>query len=238
MTVVATGLITRVGRRTLFLISQLLCCLSITALGVYFYIQETDKATADTIGWLPLASLMIYIGSFAVGSGPIPWVMTGEIVPRKVKSNRNDLFTTPEFADDSLMSFSFSVYFRLGRFTGYVDQLGFRFHRFQNVIHSSFRNPLCHDNQLFDCADMWISKAPSIRTGLSGCSVACASSECCSPSFCFRRPKTRRPMRSRPISAPNRQHRKRNRPTRQRQLSDAAQPFQTLSTEKKKTVVI
>jgi len=86
MTVVATGLITRVGRRTLFLISQLLCCLSITALGVYFYIQETDKATADTIGWLPLASLMIYIGSFAVGSGPIPWVMTGEIVPRKVKS--------------------------------------------------------------------------------------------------------------------------------------------------------
>jgi len=86
MTLVSSVLITRLGRRILFLSSQLICAISITALGAYFYIQQTDEETAKSIGWLPLASLMIYIGSFAFGSGPIPWVMTGEIVPRKVKS--------------------------------------------------------------------------------------------------------------------------------------------------------
>lgn len=90
MTLVSSVLITRLGRRILFLSSQLICAISITALGAYFYIQQTDEETAKSIGWLPLASLMIYIGSFAFGSGPIPWVMTGEIVPRKVKSNRKD----------------------------------------------------------------------------------------------------------------------------------------------------
>jgi len=86
MTVVSSLMITRLGRRTLFATSQLICAISIVALGAFFYIQDTDPETAESIGWLPLASLMIYIGSFAIGSGPIPWIMTGEIVPRKVKS--------------------------------------------------------------------------------------------------------------------------------------------------------
>ena len=90
MTVVSSLMITRLGRRTLFATSQLICAISIVALGAFFYIQDTDPETAESIGWLPLASLMIYIGSFAIGSGPIPWIMTGEIVPRKVKSNRRD----------------------------------------------------------------------------------------------------------------------------------------------------
>lgn len=55
------------------------------ALGAFFYIKENDAATADTIGWLPLVSLLVFIAAFSLGSGPLPWMMFGEILPAKVR---------------------------------------------------------------------------------------------------------------------------------------------------------
>ena len=44
------------------------------ALGVFFYLKEEGEAP----GWLPLTSLMMFIASFSLGYGPIPWVLMGE----------------------------------------------------------------------------------------------------------------------------------------------------------------
>ena len=59
-------------------------CIAMFALGTFFYIQENDPVTADTLGWLPLTSLIVFNAAFGIGAGPIPWLMFAEILPAKV----------------------------------------------------------------------------------------------------------------------------------------------------------
>jgi len=81
----AAILIERMGRRMLFLTSQLICCLAMAALGAYFFIEEGNPAAAKSLAWLPLVSLIVFSAGFAYGIGPVPWVICGELIPRKVK---------------------------------------------------------------------------------------------------------------------------------------------------------
>lgn len=108
-----SAFIERLGRRVLFMTSQLICGVSICVLGVFFYLQRTDSKVTETIGWLPLASLMIYIAGFSVGSGPIPWLMTGEVVPRKVKSLGVSLATLTNWGLAFIVTKTF-VYIKAG----------------------------------------------------------------------------------------------------------------------------
>lgn len=56
--------------------------LMLVALGVFFYIND-NGGDVSSISWLPLASLSIYIISFAIGYGPIPWLMLSEIYSKE-----------------------------------------------------------------------------------------------------------------------------------------------------------
>jgi len=69
----------RLGRKLLLLVSMIGMILTLVALGVFFYIRDSDPETAETLGWLPLTSLCIYIVAFAIGYGPIPWILMSEI---------------------------------------------------------------------------------------------------------------------------------------------------------------
>lgn len=57
--------------------------LTLIALGVFFYIAEIDKDLAERLGWLPLTSLCIYLIAFAIGYGPIPWLMLSEVYTKE-----------------------------------------------------------------------------------------------------------------------------------------------------------
>lgn len=49
------------------------------ALGEFFYMKTEDATWAkNTLGWLPLLSLVMFILAFSIGYGPIPWLMMGE----------------------------------------------------------------------------------------------------------------------------------------------------------------
>ena len=37
--------------------------------------MDDEEWTIETLGWLPLVSLITYITAFSIGYGPIPWVM-------------------------------------------------------------------------------------------------------------------------------------------------------------------
>ncbi len=60
-------------------------CVAMAALGAFFFVLDTDPEGAESLGWLPLTSLILFIAAFAIGAGPIPWMMFGEILPAKVK---------------------------------------------------------------------------------------------------------------------------------------------------------
>ena len=76
-TLVAMQLIDRVGRRPLLLVSLAGMALSLTVLGLAFSLPQLS----GSLGWIAVASLMVYVGSFAVGLGPVFWLILSEIYP-------------------------------------------------------------------------------------------------------------------------------------------------------------
>ncbi|XP_066964873.1 facilitated trehalose transporter Tret1-like [Macrobrachium rosenbergii] len=74
--------IDRAGRKILLTGSALFMAISLVALGFFFY--EKAIGQADSLQWLPLVSLMLFITSASIGYGPIPWLMMSELFPRAV----------------------------------------------------------------------------------------------------------------------------------------------------------
>lgn len=79
----------KLGRRILLLLSALVMCVCLTALGVFFFLQDThgkDSSIVQMIGWLPVIALSLFIIAFSLGFGPIPWMMAGELCLIDIKS--------------------------------------------------------------------------------------------------------------------------------------------------------
>jgi len=61
------------------------------------------------LGWLSLVSLLVYVAFFSLGWGPLPWVITAEVLPVRAKSLAGGIatasnwftafLTTKEFED-------------------------------------------------------------------------------------------------------------------------------------------
>lgn len=88
-TFISSLVVDKLGRRILLLLSALVMCVCSTALGVYFFLQQTHGSEASivqAITWLPLLSLSVFIVSFSLGFGPIPWMMAGELCKIDIKA--------------------------------------------------------------------------------------------------------------------------------------------------------
>jgi facilitated trehalose transporter len=89
---IATVLIDRLGRKILLYISDVAMIITLATLGGFFYYKNTG-ADISQIGWLPLASFVIYVIGFSLGFGPIPWLMMGEILPGKIRGSAASVAT-------------------------------------------------------------------------------------------------------------------------------------------------
>ncbi|GFV77273.1 facilitated trehalose transporter Tret1 [Trichonephila clavipes] len=88
-TVLSGVLMDRSGRRLLYMISGSCISVSLFILGIYSYFSTRISEHAfdfHSYGWIPLVSLMMYMFSFSMGVGPIPFVMTPEISPIRFRS--------------------------------------------------------------------------------------------------------------------------------------------------------
>lgn len=84
---VSSLVVDRVGRKILLLMSIIFMCITSCALAVYFYLDKNaDRETVNSITWLPLVSVCVFIIMFNMGFGPVPWTMVGEIFAPEVKS--------------------------------------------------------------------------------------------------------------------------------------------------------
>ncbi len=80
-TILAIRLMDRVGRRPLLLVGVAGQILGLAILGLAFQLHQL----AAFIGYLAIISLAIYVGSFAIGLGPVFWLMISEIYPLRVR---------------------------------------------------------------------------------------------------------------------------------------------------------
>lgn len=78
-------LVDRFGRRKLLIVSNIFNCLALTGVATYFVLQESGK-NVDNLGWLPITSLCVYIGSFSMGVGPVTYVLLGELFLQDAKA--------------------------------------------------------------------------------------------------------------------------------------------------------
>lgn len=85
MSGVAAIIVDRAGRKPLLIFSSSVMTASLVALGLYFNIKATGNDVSD-LGWLPLTSLTLFMISFSIGLGPIPWMLMGELFPAETKA--------------------------------------------------------------------------------------------------------------------------------------------------------
>lgn len=89
-------------------------------LGTYFYCKKIG-VDISAVGWLPLASFMVYVLGFSFGFGPIPWLMMGEILPARVRGIAASVAT----------AFNWTCTFIVTK--TYIDVIGKYFNAFESV---------------------------------------------------------------------------------------------------------
>jgi len=102
-TIIAVLLLDRVGRRRLLLIGTIGLTVSIIFLGVFF----ASPALQQHASYLALVALMVYIASFAVGLGPVFWLMISEIYPTGIRSKSMSVATVFNWAANFLVAGTF-----------------------------------------------------------------------------------------------------------------------------------
>jgi len=103
LTVVAMQLIDRVGRRPLLLVSLVGMAFSLFVLGLAFSLPQLS----GSLGWIAVVSLMIYVGSFAVGLGPVFWLMLSEIYPLRIRGRAMSVGTVANWSTNFIVAVSF-----------------------------------------------------------------------------------------------------------------------------------
>ncbi|WP_306054311.1 sugar porter family MFS transporter [Natronococcus wangiae] len=103
MTVVAVLLIDRTGRRPLLLTGLGGMTVMLAVLGAVFYLPGLSGG----LGWLATGSLMLYVAFFAIGLGPVFWLLIAEIYPMEVRGTAMGTVTVLNWAANLLVSLTF-----------------------------------------------------------------------------------------------------------------------------------
>ncbi|KAK9889778.1 hypothetical protein WA026_007155 [Henosepilachna vigintioctopunctata] len=81
------------GRRFLILMSSASSILPLLSLGFYFFLKNSDS-DVSSLWWLPVVSLIIFIITFNIGLGPLPWTLVGEMFSSNTKSLASTISAT------------------------------------------------------------------------------------------------------------------------------------------------
>ena len=81
-------MVDKAGRRPLLIVSGTIMGLALTILGAYFYvIYEIDPTIEESLSWLPLATLTIFMIGYSVGFATLPFLLMGELLPSKYRNS-------------------------------------------------------------------------------------------------------------------------------------------------------
>lgn len=88
MTAFTAWLMDKAGRRILLMVSSGAMAICLLLVGLAFYLKNQfsgDQTMQTFFSALALTSLLVYIVSYSIGIGPIPWIIISEILPVNVK---------------------------------------------------------------------------------------------------------------------------------------------------------
>jgi len=102
-TIIAVLLLDKLGRRVFLLVGTAGLTAGLAILGIFFY----SPSLQSSYGWLALAALILYIASFAIGLGPVFWLMISEIFPLDIREPAMSACTVANWGFNFLISFTF-----------------------------------------------------------------------------------------------------------------------------------
>ncbi|MDQ6837322.1 MAG: sugar porter family MFS transporter [Actinomycetota bacterium] len=105
MTIVAIRLLDRVGRRTLLISGTCGMALALTVIAVTFLIGGSHLTGTAAI--VTIVFLFFYTGSFAIGLGPVFWLLISEIYPVRVRAPAMGVATFANWAANFVVTISF-----------------------------------------------------------------------------------------------------------------------------------
>lgn len=103
--VVAT--VERAGRKVILMGSSTGMAASLVTLGVYFHLQLNGKA--EGMGLLPVFSLVIFICTFSMGYGPVPWMMMAELFAPEIRGVASGIAVLTNWGFVWLVTFCFPL---------------------------------------------------------------------------------------------------------------------------------
>jgi SP family galactose:H+ symporter-like MFS transporter len=115
MTAVAIGLIDRVGRRPLLLTGLIGMAIGLGLLGFAFMLPGQQSST---LGLIAAGSLMLYVASFAIGLGPVFWLLISEIYPLKIRGRAMSVATEANWGSNLIIALTFLTLIQLLGETG------------------------------------------------------------------------------------------------------------------------
>src|SRR5699024_2929353 len=99
MTIVSLRLIDRVGRRPLLMVSLIGMGIAVAGLGFAFLIELSPV--------MMLICMLVYVSSFAIGMGPVFWVILGEVFPRDHQAEGSGAGSTLSWLSNFAVSTAF-----------------------------------------------------------------------------------------------------------------------------------
>jgi sugar porter (SP) family MFS transporter len=99
-TFLAVIVLDRIGRRPLLMVGTAGCVISLSVLGAFF----ASGWLQHNVSWLALVCLIVYIASFAIGLGPVFWLMISEIFPLRVRSPAMSVSTVGNWSANFVVS--------------------------------------------------------------------------------------------------------------------------------------
>ena len=99
LTLVSIWLVDRAGRRPLLIVGQIGMAVCLIALAAAFLYGGA--------AWITVAALAAYVGFFAIGLGPIFWVLIAEIFPLKVRARAMSVATIANWGFNLVVTISF-----------------------------------------------------------------------------------------------------------------------------------
>jgi MFS family permease len=105
MTIVAIRLLDRTGRRPLLLGGTTGTAVGMIVVALTFLIGGSDLHGSGA--YIAIAGLLIYTGSFAIGLGPVFWLLISEIYPVKIRGQAMSVATMANWGANVVVIVSF-----------------------------------------------------------------------------------------------------------------------------------